>query len=42
MELDVTNDDHIATAVKRIDAQYGRLDGECASRLHYRLKQVDN
>ena len=39
MELDVTNDDHIATAVKRIDAQYGRLDGECASRLHYRLKR---
>jgi NAD(P)-dependent dehydrogenase (short-subunit alcohol dehydrogenase family) len=26
MELDVTNNNHIATAVKHIDAQYGRLD----------------
>jgi hypothetical protein len=31
----VTNNNHIATAVKHIDAQYGRLDGECAIRLHY-------
>jgi NAD(P)-dependent dehydrogenase (short-subunit alcohol dehydrogenase family) len=35
MELDVTNNNHIATAVKHIDAQYGRLDGECAIRVRY-------
>jgi NAD(P)-dependent dehydrogenase (short-subunit alcohol dehydrogenase family) len=28
VELDVTNDDHIASAVKHVDAQYGRLDGK--------------
>ena len=35
VELDVTNDDHIAAAVKHVDIQYGRLDGKHAIRLGF-------
>lgn len=36
VELDVTNDDHIAAAVRHVEAQYGRLDGKHA--IHLRFK----
>jgi NAD(P)-dependent dehydrogenase (short-subunit alcohol dehydrogenase family) len=36
VELDVTNDDHIATAVKHVDEQYGRLDGKYTIRFRFR------
>ena len=39
VELDVTNDDHIASAVNHVDAQYGRLDGKHTIRLRFRFSR---
>jgi hypothetical protein len=39
VELDVTNDDHITTAVKHVDAQYGRLDGKHTIRLRFKFSR---
>jgi hypothetical protein len=35
VKLDVTNDNHIADAVKHVDAQYGRLDSKYTIRLRF-------
>jgi NAD(P)-dependent dehydrogenase (short-subunit alcohol dehydrogenase family) len=39
VELDVTNDDHIANAVKYVDAHYGRLDGKYKICLCFRFSR---
>lgn len=35
VELDVTNDDHIAAAVKHVEAKHGRLDGKHTIHLRF-------
>jgi enoyl-[acyl-carrier-protein] reductase (NADH) len=39
VELDVTNDDHIAAAVKHVEAQYERLDGKPTIHLRFRFNR---
>jgi len=39
LELDVANDDHIAAAVKHVEARYGRLDGKHTIHLRFRFSR---
>jgi enoyl-[acyl-carrier-protein] reductase (NADH) len=39
VQLDVTNDDQIAAAVKHVEAQYGRLDGKHTIHLRFRFSR---